>query len=165
MVLGRIAEAYGVKGWLKVLPYADDPQDWRQLPSWWIGKDGTEDWLEYQILDSKLHNDLVLVQLAGVDDRTAAESLKGMLLRVPRDALPELPEGEVYWGDLIGLEVVNQEGFSFGKVSGLLETGANDVLKVLAADGQERLLPYVNAVVVQVDLAAGRLSVDWGADW
>ena len=82
---------------------------------------------------------------------------------MPREALPEAAENEYYWSDLIGLEVVNVQGEVLGKVTDLLETGANDVLVV---EGErERLLPFTAQVILKVDLAAGRINVDWGADY
>ena len=105
---------------------------------------------------------------AGVADRTAAEAMKGMLVGAPRAALPAVPEDEFYWADLVGLKVVNQAGESLGRVDGLIETGANDVLRVVdtdAAESVERLLPFVAAVVGKVDVAAGVVHVDWERDW
>ena len=82
---------------------------------------------------------------------------------MPRAELPANREGEYYWSELIGLDVVTREGVALGRVTGLLETGANPVLVV---EGErERLIPFVEAVVVAVDVAGGRLTVDWGADF
>jgi len=79
--------------------------------------------------------------------------------------LPVPAEDEYYWADLVGLAVVNGAGEALGKVAGLIETGANDVLRVLGDDGVERLLPFVDAVVLDVDREAGVIRVEWGADW
>ena len=81
----------------------------------------------------------------------------------PRNALPEPAENEYYWSDLIGLSVFNAEQQAFGKVSELLETGANDVLVVQGE--RERLIPFVPQVIQEVDLAAGMIRVDWGLDY
>jgi len=82
---------------------------------------------------------------------------------VPRSALPATDEGEYYWSDLLGLRVTNVRNEELGRVRTLLETGANQVLVV---DGErERLIPFVSAVVVSVDLARGELVVDWEADF
>ncbi|HRE17323.1 MAG TPA: ribosome maturation factor RimM, partial [Rhodocyclaceae bacterium] len=107
----------------------------------------------------------LVVLLDAVPDRNAAEALKGTLVAAPRDALPATGNDEYYWGDLIGLVVVNGTDEILGKVAGLIETGANAVLRVVAEDGTERLLPFVAAVVLKVEKDAGRIRVDWGSDW
>jgi 16S rRNA processing protein RimM len=91
--------------------------------------------------------------------------MKGVLVGAPREALPQTEDDEFYWADLIGLTVINTAGDVLGKVDGLLETGANDVLRVLAEDKTERLLPFVAAVVLEVDKDAGQIRVEWGLDW
>lgn len=113
----------------------------------------------------KAHGDGLVVSFAGVADRTAAEALKGQLIGVPREALPETGDDEFYWADLLGLAVVNEEGAVLGKVAGLIETGANDVLQVVNDAGEERLLPFVDAVVLEVNKPAGVIRVAWGCDW
>jgi 16S rRNA processing protein RimM len=115
-------------------------------------------------VDGKVHNHYLLACLEGVDDRTGAEALMGLDVAVLREEMPEAEDDEFYWDDLIGLEVVNVQGEALGQVAGLLETGANDVLQVRDGD-QERLIPFVDAVIQQVDLEAGRLVVDWGLDY
>ena len=81
-----------------------------------------------------------------------------------RESLPETRQDEYYWADLVGLEVVNAESASLGKVTALFSNGAHDVMRIGAGKG-ERLVPFVPAVVRKVDLAAGRIEVDWGSDW
>jgi 16S rRNA processing protein RimM len=103
------------------------------------------------------------VKLEGCDDRDAAARLRGREVAVPRSELPANAEGEYYWSELIGLNVVSRDGAALGRVTGLLETGANPVL-VVGGD-RERLIPFVEAVVVKVDVAGGRLTVDWGTDF
>jgi 16S rRNA processing protein RimM len=164
VVLGRLADPYGIRGWIKVHPYGDDPLDWAEMPVWWLGKEGGP-WREVGLKGLKVHGDGLVVLLEDVPDRTAAEALKGTLVGAPREALPTTGDDEFYWADLIGLEVVNSGGETLGKVAGLLETGANDVLRVVAEDGTERLLPFVEAVVLAVEKEAGRIRVEWGSDW
>lgn len=134
------------------------------MPVWWIGREG-EDWQQIGLQGLKFHGDGLVVLLDGVADRTAAEALKGFLVGAPRAALPETKADEFYWGDLIGLEVVNAADERLGRVAGLIETGANDVLRVVGDDGTERLLPFVDAVVKSVEKTAGLIRVDWGSDW
>lgn len=164
VVLGRLADPYGIRGWMRLHPFGDDPQGWGRMPVWWIGREGGP-WREVAVSGFKAHGDGLVVALDGVADRTAAEALKGLLVGAPREALPAAGEDEYYWADLVGLDVVNAAGESLGKVAGLIETGANDVLQVAAEDGSERLLPFVSSVVQAVDPAAGVIRVEWGADW
>lgn len=164
VVLGRLAEAYGIRGWVRLHPFGDDPLDWRRIPVWHLGREGGP-WREVELNGLKAHGDGLVVSFVGVADRTAAEALKGQLVGAPREALPETGDDEFYWADLIGLAVVNEEAVLLGKVSGLIETGANDVLQVVDEAGEERLLPFVDAVVLDVDRAAGVIRVAWGCDW
>lgn len=164
VVLGRLADPYGIRGWLKLHAFGDDPLDWAEMPVWWLSKDG-ESWRECGLKSLKVHGNGLVALLDGVDDRSAAEAMKGVLVGAPRSALPSPEEGEFYWSDLIGLDVVNTADERLGKVAGLIETGANSVLRVVAEDECERLLPFVAAVVLAVEKDAGRIRVEWGSDW
>ena len=164
VVLGRLADPYGIRGWLRLHPFGDDPLAWADMPVWWIGREGGP-WREVGLKGLKAHGDGIVVLLDEVPDRTAAEALKGTLVGAPRDMLPPPADDEFYWGDLVGLVVVNEADETLGTVAGLIETGANDVLRVVAGDGTERLLPFVEAVVLAVEKEAGRIRVAWSSDW
>ena len=164
VVLGRLADPYGIQGWLWLHPFGDDPLAWAEMPVWWIAREG-EPWRECRLKSLKAHSNGVVVLLDGVADRTTAESMKGVLVGAPREALPAPDKDEFYWSDLIGLDVVNTADERIGKVAGLIETGANAVLRVLGDDKVERLLPFVSAVVLTVEKEAGRIRVEWGSDW
>ena len=164
VVLGRLADPYGIRGWLRLHPFGDDPLAWAEMPVWWIGREGGP-WREVGLKGLKAHGDGIVVLLDEVPDRTAAEALKGALVGAPREMLPPPADDEFYWGDLLGLVVVNEADETLGTVAGLIETGANDVLRVVAEDGTERLLPFVEAVVLTVEKEAGRIRVAWGSDW
>lgn len=164
VVLGRLADPYGIRGWVRLHAFGDDPLAWAEMPVWWLSRDG-EAWREVKLEGMRAHGDGLVALFEGIADRNAAEALKGMLVGAPRAALPATDEGEYYWADLIGLEVVNTAGEALGQVAGLIETGANDVLRVVAKDGSERLLPFVSAVVLAVEKGAGRVRVEWGSDW
>lgn len=168
VVLGKLADPYGIRGWLRLHPFGDDPDTWAEMPVWWVAREG-EAWREIRLKGLKLHGDGVVVLFDGIADRTAAEALKGCLVGAPREALPQTEEDEFYWGDLIGLEVVNLAGEGLGRVAGLVETGASDVLRVVDGEGRERLLPFVDSVVQSVVRSsqdqAGSIRVDWGSDW
>ncbi len=134
------------------------------MPVWWIAREG-EPWRECRLKSLKAHSNGVVVLLDGVADRTTAESMKGVLVGAPREALPKTDKNEFYWTDLIGLDVINAADERLGKVVGLIETGANAVLRVLGDDQVERLLPFVSAVVLAVEKEVGQIRVEWGSDW
>jgi 16S rRNA processing protein RimM len=167
VILGKIVDAYGLRGAVKVLPFADDPLSWAKLPNWWLGKDGSppEVWQQVRLLKHKMHGDVLVVEFDTVCDRSAAESVRGMLVGVPRAAMPAVGEDEFYWADLVGMQVVNTREQRLGCVVGLIETSANDVLRVSDGDAPERLLPFVASVVLDVDLGQRCIRVDWEADW
>lgn len=177
VVLGRIGAAYGIKGWFHLHPFADDPERWLELPTWWISptepdSEGSAPWRAVKPDAMRAHGDGFVARLAESVDRTAAESLRGFWVGAPRDALPE-PEAETYyWADLVGLPVVNTHGEHLGHVDRLIETGANSVLIVreaVAPEARERLIPFVDSIVHEVTPpkvgAEGRIVVDWGLDW
>ena len=164
VVLGRLADPYGMQGWLRLYAFGDDPLAWSKMPVWWLGREGGP-WRECGLKSLKTHGDGLVALLDGVADRTAADALKGFLVGAPRTALPKTDEDEFYWADLVGLEVINAGGDSLGKVAGLIETGANAVLRVVGDDDSERLLPFVSAVVLAVEKEAGLIRVEWGSDW
>lgn len=166
VVMGRIVAPYGVFGWLKVVPDTEAFDGLFDYESWWLGKG--DDWREYQVETAKVHNDVLVVKLVGIDDRDAAFACKGKQVAVPRDQLPEPEDNEYYWSDLIGLNVKNQQGADFGAIIDVFETGANDVLVVKKADAaknEEKLLPFIAAVVLEVDLEAKTMLVDWDEDF
>jgi len=168
ITLGRVTAPWGVKGWIKVTPFADTPGDLCGLTPWWLGRGET--WRAYDVAEARPHGVSVIARLVGCDDRDAAAALKGSEIAVPRSALPAPGADEYYWADLIGLKVVNLQDEVLGEVTGLMGTGANDVLRVAdrredAQSERERLVPYVAHVIREVDLARGEIRVDWGLDW
>jgi 16S rRNA processing protein RimM len=161
VVMGRISAPYAIRGWVKIKPHTEYLDSLLDYPVWHVGRNGQ--WRQFRLVEGKVHTQYLLAHLEGVDGRDAAEGLMGLDIAVLREDMPEAEEGEYYWDDLIGLEVVNSEGAALGKISGLLETGAHDVLVVKGE--RERLIPFVDAYVREVDLEAGRIVVDWGLDY
>jgi len=155
--MGRVAGAYGVNGWLRVVLYGDTPDTLAATPSWLIGAG------EYEVTATRFHSGALLAKLAGVESREAALKLRGETVALPREALPDAGEGSIYWADLVGLEVVNGQGDALGIVERVFSNGAHDVIEL--AGERQRLLPWVPAVVKRVDLEARRVEVDWQADW
>lgn len=164
VVLGKIVDAYGIQGWVRIHAFGDDPLEWKRMPIWWLGPENGP-WQPIKLKQCRFQGEHLVAHFLEIPDRTAAEEARGLFIAVPRTALPPAGEDAYYWADLIGLAVVNQHGESLGKVDSLIETGANDVLQVVAEDGASRLLPFVDAVVLKVDLKAGQVLVDWELDW
>ena len=167
VVLGKIVGPYGLRGAVKVHPFADDPLAWAKLSHWWLGHEGDALglWRQTRVLRCKAHGEVLVAELECLADRNASEAAHGVLVGVPRADLPPAAKNEYYWADLIGLEVKNSGGLCLGRVLGLIETPANAVLRVGDGERAEQLLPFVAAVVLDVDLAAGTVRVDWEADW
>lgn len=169
VVMGRIIGPFGVSGGIKVFPYTEHLDGLARYRVWWLDT-GDGKWRKVTVSGCEVHGGLLIALLEQYADRTAATQLKGLQVAIPRSQLPALSgsgKDGYYWTDLVGLEVSNLQGEELGKVTGLLETGANDVLKVQspAEDKKEQLIPFIGSVIVRVDLQGGRITVDWGADW
>ncbi len=156
--MGRIAGAYGVRGWLKVAPGTGVAQALAAAREWWIGEH------VYAVAEARQHSASLVARLEGIETREQAMRLKGARVAIERGALADPGAGHYYLADLLGLEVRNEQGEALGTVSNWLSSGAQDVMEV-AGSSRTRLIPWVSAIVKQVDLAAGCITVDWGADW
>lgn len=167
IILGRIVAPFGVKGWVKVHPFGDDPLSWREMPQWWLADSAEAPesaWQAVKLAGFKEHGAGLVAAFEGFADRNAAEALQGRYIAAPREALPNTGDNEYYWGDLVGLTVVNQGGEALGRVEALMSTGAHDVLQIRDGD-DERLIPFVAAYVLDVDLTNRTIRVDWQKDW
>jgi 16S rRNA processing protein RimM len=161
--MGRIIAALGIKGWVKVKAFTETADGLADYPVWWLEE--KSGWTPVAVEDTALSNKGLGALLKGVNDRNAAERLRGTNIGLPRDQLPQLEKDEIYWIDLIGLAVRNAKSESLGTIENLLETGANDVLVVKAEDGTERLIPFIPQVVLNVDRENGLVTVDWELDY
>jgi len=163
VVMGKVVGAQGIQGWVKVQTFTEYLDGLLDYSTWYVGNE--QEWRPLEVLEANVHGGKVLIaKLQGIVDRTAAEKCKGLLIAVPRDSLPEQPEGEYYWSDLVGLSVENLAGEKFGNVDSLLETGANDVLVVKGESG-EKLIPFIDSVIKHVSLKDKTIRVDWLADY
>jgi 16S rRNA processing protein RimM len=164
ILLGRICGLYGIRGWVKVFSHTEPREGILDYRPWLLStRDGG--WERWEVAEGRRHGPTVVARLEGVEDRTTAEAFVGREIAVPAEALPPTAPGEYYWAELIGLEVRNGAGVALGRVTGLMETGAHDVLVVRGAD-RERLIPFVEEAVVRVvDLKGGRIVVDWEPDY
>jgi 16S rRNA processing protein RimM len=171
--VGRIADAWGIKGWFKVLPYSADPEAifctkrWFLLPSE-KGAKTFEGVASLKIIESKIHSDSVLACALEVEDRSSADLLRGARIFIAKSSFPTPHKDEYYWVDLIGLDVINRDGLSLGQVRDLLATGPQAVLVIeFVQDGkiQERMIPFVAVYVDDVDLTLKRILVDWQPEY
>ena len=180
--VGRILDAWGVKGWLKILPHSTLPEALFSAKSWFLqapdakfrpGFNAFSGTVAINVDEAKTHSDSVVAKIADLDDRDAAEALRGCRIFLPRSSFPAATKDEYYWVDLIGLKVVNREGVVLGCVRDLMATGPHSVLCVEYAttreDGSntvdERMIPFVAVYVDAVDLSARCITVDWQPDY
>lgn len=167
-ILGKITTAFGIKGWVKVYSYTEPTSNILDYPLWLLRINNQ--WQEFKVLDGQIHTKGLAVYLEGIADRDAALALSKAEIAVPTSELPELEEDEHYWFQLQGLKVVNTEGEWLGQVKELLNSGGgNQVLSIKDCEGsideQQRLIPYVEPIVLEVDLEKGEILVDWQADY
>ena len=155
--MGRVAASYGVRGWVKVAPDRGSEDSLVRAKEWWISA------CAFAVSGARVHGATVIGKLAGIESREQALALKGEPVAVAREALPEPEEGKYYLADLLGLEVLNEQGEALGVVTRTYSNGAQDVIEV--AGSRTRLIPWVAAVVKDVDLPNKRIRVEWGADW
>lgn len=176
--VGRIADAWGIKGWFKVLPHSASPEALFSARRWYLqpaerGARAFTGTLPLSIKEVRTHADAVVATAAEVPDRDAAERLKGARVLVSRTHFPATNPDEYYWVDLLGLQVVNRDGVNLGEVKDLLSTGPQTVmvLEYPRTDADkpgrvgERMIPFVSAYVDSVDLPARRILVDWQPDY
>ena len=171
--VGRIAEAWGVKGWFKVQAFSATPEALLTSKQWFLqpserGARTFTGTVLLEIKQSREHSGSLVAMADGVNDRDAAQSLKGSRIFVSRSAFPQAAEDEYYWVDLLGLDVVNREGVALGQVKDLMSTGPQTVL-VIAYEEEgktlERMIPFVSAYIDKVELSERRITVDWQTDY
>lgn len=190
VVLGRLTVPWGVKGFLRLHPFGDDPAAWKQIPLWYLGRDDkvlrSDDltrWSSFGPQQLITQGAGWVVRFEGIEDRTAAEALAGLYCAARQVDLPPTADNEFYWADLVGMAVWNREGRCLGTVHHLISTGAHDVLCVrpcspdglsahpmpkdppFAGPRVEHLIPFVPAYVGAIDRDAKSIQVDWHEDW
>lgn len=161
VVLGMISGHHGIKGELKVKSYTRPVEQIFDYPVWKVGESEDPDWKTVNVSAARQSGRRLVVRLDGYPDRETSDGLIGCSIAIDRAMLETLKDGEFYWMDLIGLQVVNQKNIRLGVLTDMLETGANDVAVVTSEDNIERLLPWGPQVIRKVDLETGILTVDW----
>jgi len=183
VMVGYVSGAYGLNGWVRIRPYSADADALLHAKTWWLGDPEQPGQLrDIDMMQAKNHSGDVVARLVGVAGRDGAEALKGAAVQISRKHFPALSDGEFYWVDLIGLDVVNLQGERLGVVGDMMDNGAHPILRI-AADavsvdvdeqgkdkskagaGREILIPFVDQFVKTVDQAARQVTVDWGLDY
>jgi 16S rRNA processing protein RimM len=170
LVIGRITAVFGVRGWVKIKSFTEQPEKIFNYQPWLVDKQGVESTIEVE--EWKVRGDGLVARLKGIDDRDVAREWCQLDIRVEQKALPDLQDSEYYWHQLQDLVVYNHYGNSIqrlGRVSSMLETGANDVIVVTgdaeSIDRKERLIPYAKQYVTAIDLESKKIVVIWDPDF
>jgi 16S rRNA processing protein RimM len=161
VVMGRVIAPFGIKGWVRLRTWTETEASLAGYSTWWL-QQGRE-WTPVELEEYEVHAKGVVAKLKGVNDRTAAEKLKGRDVGIPREAFGTAGKGELYWVDLVGFEVVNLAGEVLGEMIGRLDTVGNEVMMVKGE--KEYLIPFVEAYVKEVSPASRTITVDWGRDY
>jgi 16S rRNA processing protein RimM len=154
--VARIGAPHGVRGQVRLWTFTEDPFavcDYGPLAT----KDGKRSFEVDDVREAKGH---LVATLKGVASREDAERLNGVELYVARDALPDTEDDEYYHADLIGLAAVNVAGDAIGRVVGIHNFGAGDIIEIAPPEGATMLLPFTNAVVPTVDIKAGKVVIE-----
>ena len=160
IALAKVGRPYGLTGALHWYPYSQDAQTLLKAREVTIGS------TVYAVTKSRRHGESIVAQIVGIDSPEAAAKLTNKEISVDRRLFAPLPDGEYYWIDLIGLRCTNGERL-FGEITEIFESGAHPILRVKRPDGDpkaatgDELIPFVDAIVRSVDLAARRVDVDW----
>lgn len=167
VVLGKIVSVHGIRGAVKIYSFTDPIDNILGYKQWLLRRGDEQFTVKLKV--GRSQGKVLVAELEGLEDREEAKKLADFEILVCREELPVLDSDEYYWYQLQGLKVTNQQAQLLGKVDHLLETGANDVLVVKpctdSIDDRERLLPYIDQCVLSIDLEAGKLQVDWDAEF
>lgn len=180
--VGRILDAWGVKGWVKILPHSTDPESLFSAKTWFLQAPSAKfrpgfslfsGTVSLEVDEAKIHSGTVVAKFKGLDDRNVAEALRGAPIFLSRSSFAATATDEYYWADLIGLNVINREGVALGCVRDLMSTGPQSVLCIeytaIGEDGSaspaERMIPFVSVYVDRVDLPGKCIIVDWQPDY
>jgi 16S rRNA processing protein RimM len=171
VTLGRIVGVFGIRGWVKVQSYTRPPENLFHYKRWWLTLSSP---YEARVIEARPHGAGIVAALAdaggaAIEDRDRAAGLVGAEIQVERSALPPVPAGQYYWADLVGLQVKSTSGAALGRVTGLVDNGAQDVLVCEEQGGPQRvqrLIPFVQGPIIRkVDLEGGEIVAEWEPDY
>lgn len=161
VVIGVVGSSFGIEGWVRIHSFTDPQENCLDYLPWEIKQQGQ--WTPIEVTATKRQGKDILAKFAGYSDREAVRQLTNAELGVDKEKLPPAGDNEFYWSDLEGLNVVNKDNQVLGTVERVFSNGANDVLVVMGA--KKHLLPYVSHVILSVNLAEKRITVDWDPDF
>lgn len=162
VVIGRFGRPHGIKGFVTINSFTDPRENILQYHDWHVYL--AKQWQPLKLFNIESNVKLILAQVEGYQTREQVATLTNADIAVNRSQLPSLTPGEYYWHELIGMQVVNNQGYVFGKVTEIMPTGANDVLVV---EGEKRyLIPYLPGQFI-VDINADKqiITADWDVDF
>lgn len=153
--VGKLRRPHGLAGEILMEVMTDFPERMRRGRELLLGETHTPVELE----KSRVHPPFLLLKFRGIDTPEEVGKFRNCMVYVRADSLPALPEGQYYHHQLVGLQVVSEDGRLLGELTEVMETGANDVYVVTAEDGKETLLPAIDAVILSIDLAQKTMTV------
>ena len=155
--IGQIVNTFGIKGFVKIVPYTDDLERFEELESVFVVKN--KELIDMQIEEVKYHKNLVLVKFKGIEDINMAEKYKGCYIKIKREKARKLPEGTYFIADLIGMDVYDDKGNLLGKVDDIYNNKSHDIYVVKNDLGKQVLLPSTKEVIQSVDIDNGKIIV------
>lgn len=160
IIIGKCGRPYGVRGWMHIQSFTEEPANITQYKSWiLLHRSGKQE--PATVEGIRAHGNHFVAKIKGIDSPEAIKAYGLAQIAVARENLPELGEKQHYWADLAGLEAKLPNGISLGKIDSLFETGANDVIVVITPEGKRLLIPYIDSVVLGIDLDTRTMTVDW----
>jgi 16S rRNA processing protein RimM len=161
LLIGQINGLFGVQGWVKLFSYAHPRKNILSYQPWHIKVDGV--WTTLDIVKGREQGKTIVAQLKDVVDREDSRRYIGVELYIEKSQLPQLAQGEYYWDELTGLEVINNQGIILGTISYLVDTGANNVMVVNGK--KEHWVPYIEPFLISIDMDKRQILVDWDEDF
>ena len=165
LIIGQVGGLYGIKGWLKISSFTRPCENIFSYSPWLLLMNDT--WHEISFDEFQKRGERFLVKFLGIDNPDDANQYVNSNIAITEKQLPRLKEGEYYWRDLIALNVINQDGILLGRISEIIETGANDVFVIINEDKERQkiLIPSVMGVYIRkIDLTTQTMNVDWVVD-
>ena len=157
ILIGNVANIHGIKGEIKIYPYTDDILNLTNLKSIYFDKELKE---KYKIKRARVHKNMLVIKLEGINDANEALELKTKDVYIPRNALKELDDNTYYIEDLLFSDIVEEEsGNVIGKLTSVFNTGANDVYEVEREDKSKIYLPAISDVIKKVDIKSKKIYV------
>lgn len=156
--VGQIINTHGVNGELKIYPLTDDIKRFKRLKHVFLKSDS--DYLKYDVLSVKFINELVIIKLSGIDDMNKAVELKKEYLYIDRENAIKLPKDSYFITDLIGMDVLTEEGTMIGSIASVFSTGSNDVYEIKDSTGKTILIPAIKDVVKRVEIDNKKMYIN-----